>query len=135
MASETALNNQAPPQAEYVEYTQSVRIGIMVAVMLGTIMQMVDTSIVNVAVPTIMGNLGATIDQITWVSTGYILASVIVLPMTGWLSVVFGRRRYLAGSIALFTFASLMCGMSHSLGALVFWRIIQGMGGAALMST
>ena len=81
--------NQASVHAEYETYSASVRIVILGAVMLGTLMQMVDTSIVNVAIPTIMGNLGATIDQVTWVSTGYILANVIVLPMTGWLS---GRR-------------------------------------------
>src|SRR5256714_9030343 len=82
-----------------------------------------------------MGNLGATLDQIAWVSTGYIVANVIVLPITGWLSAYFGRRRYFAGSIALFTVASFLCGNAHSLNALVFWRIIQGLGGGALLST
>jgi DHA2 family multidrug resistance protein len=133
MAQTEAQNPAVTP--EYATYTRTVRIIIMGAVMMGTLMEMVDTSIVNVAVPTIMGNLGATLDQITWVSTGYILASVVVLPMTGWLSASFGRRRYLAGSMALFTIASVCCGMSRSLGMLVFFRIVQGMGGAALMST
>jgi DHA2 family multidrug resistance protein len=82
-----------------------------------------------------MGNLGATLDQIAWVSTGYIVANVIILPITGWLSAFFGRRRYFAGSIALFTIASFMCGNAHSLQALVFWRIVQGLGGGALLST
>jgi DHA2 family multidrug resistance protein len=107
----------------------------MSAVMMGSLMQMIDTSIVNVAIPTMQGNLGATLDQITWVSTGYILANVIVLPMTGWLSSVFGRRKYLAGSMVLFTAASFFCGTSRSLEMLVFFRIMQGIGGAALMST
>src|SRR5262245_51907660 len=98
-------------------------------------MELLDTSIVNVAIPHMMGSLGATIDQITWVSTGYIVANVIVLPLTGWLSALFGRRRYFAGSIALFTLASFFCGNAHGLPTLVFWRIVQGLGGGALLST
>src|SRR5438034_486911 len=82
-----------------------------------------------------MGNLGATLDEIAWVSTGYIVANVIILPITGWLSAYFGRRRYFAGSIAIFIFSSFFCGNAHSLVALVFWRIIQGLGGGALLST
>ncbi|MEI7832231.1 MAG: DHA2 family efflux MFS transporter permease subunit [bacterium] len=121
--------------AEYTFYSSSERWVILAAVMMGTLMQMIDSSIVNVAVPTMMGSLGATLDQISWVSTGYILASVIVLPMTGWLSSVFGRRYYLVGSMALFTVASVACGMATSLNMLVFFRIVQGIGGAALIST
>src|SRR5258707_13419448 len=82
-----------------------------------------------------MGSLGATLDQITWVSTGYIVANVIVLPVTGWMSAYFGRRRYFAGSIALFTLASILCGNSHTLIELVVFRILQGLGGGALLST
>jgi MFS transporter, DHA2 family, multidrug resistance protein len=124
-----------PPPTEYTRYTVTTRWVIMTAVMLGTLMQMIDTSIVNVAIPKIEGSLGVTLDQVNWVATGYILANVIVLPMTGWLSSVFGRRLYLAGSMALFTIASGLCGMSHSLTALVLFRIIQGIGGAALIAT
>src|SRR6266581_2648354 len=108
---------------------------IAITVSLASVLELLDTSIVNVAIPHMMGNLGATLDQIAWVSTGYIVANVIVLPITGWLSAYFGRRRYFAGSIALFTVASFMCGNAGSLGALVFWRIIQGLGGGALLST
>src|SRR6266436_5716037 len=108
---------------------------IAITVTLASVMELLDTSIVNVAIPHMMGNLGATLDQIAWVSTGYIVANVIVLPITGWLSAYFGRRRYFAGSIALFTIASFMCGNAGSLEALVFWRIIQGLGGGALLST
>src|SRR5689334_10772111 len=97
-------------------------------------MQVIDSSIVNVALPDMMGNLGASLGEIAWVSTGYILASVIVIPLTGWLGSMFGRKRYFVGSIVLFTLASLLCGASHSLGALVFWRIVQGLGGGALMT-
>ena len=108
---------------------------IAITVTLAAIMELIDTSIVNVAIPHMMGNLGATLDQIAWVSTGYIVANVIVLPITGWLSALFGRRRYFAGSIALFTIASFLCGNSHSLGELVVWRVVQGLGGGALLST
>lgn len=117
------------------EYTVFIRIIILIAILLGTVLEVLDTSIVNVAIPEMMGNLGSTIDQINWVSTGYILASVIVLPLTGWLSNHFGRRRYLAGSILIFTGASLLCGISTTLNMLVICRILQGIGGAALLST
>src|SRR5260221_13973861 len=108
---------------------------IAITVTLASILEILDTSIVNVAIPHMMGSLGATLDQITWVSTGYIVANVIVLPVTGWMSAYFGRRRYFAGSIALFTIASILCGNSHTLVELVVFRIIQGLGGGALLST
>ncbi len=104
------------------------------AVVLAALMQVIDSSIVNVALPDMMGNLGANIDEIAWVSTGYILASVIVIPLTGWLGSFFGRKRYFVGSIILFTVASFFCGASHSLGTLILWRIVQGIGGGALMT-
>src|SRR5512146_311663 len=108
---------------------------IAITVTLASILEILDTSIVNVAIPHMMGTLGATLDQITWVSTGYIVANVMVLPVTGWMSAYFGRRRYFAGSIALFTVASILCGNSHSLIELVVFRIVQGLGGGALLST
>ena len=108
---------------------------IAIAVTLAAVLELIDTSIVNVAIPDMMGNLGATLDEIAWVSTGYIIANVIVIPMSGWLSGWFGRRRYLAGSIALFVTASFFCGAATSLWGLVFWRVIQGLGGGALLST
>jgi DHA2 family multidrug resistance protein len=104
------------------------------AVVLAALMQVIDSSIVNVALPDMMGNLGASLDEIAWVSTGYILASVIIIPLTGWLGAFLGRKRYFVGSIVLFTFSSVMCGASHSLAALIIWRIIQGLGGGALMT-
>jgi DHA2 family multidrug resistance protein len=82
-----------------------------------------------------MGNLGATLDEISWVSTGYIIANVIVIPLSSWLSGYFGRKRYLTGSILLFVAASFFCGSAGSLGTLVFWRVVQGLGGGALLST
>src|SRR5881296_3014595 len=108
---------------------------IAVTVSLAAVMELLDTSIVNVAIPHMMGNLGATLDQIAWVSTGYIVANVVILPITGWLSALFGRRRYFAGSIALFTIASFFCGNAHTLTELVAFRILQGLGGGALLST
>ncbi len=108
---------------------------IAITVTFASILELLDTSIVNVAIPHMMGTLGATLDEIAWVSTGYIVANVIVLPISGWLSAFFGRRRYFAGSIAIFTLASFFCGSSHTLSQLIFWRIIQGLGGGALLST
>jgi DHA2 family multidrug resistance protein len=108
---------------------------IAIAVTLAAVLELIDTSIVNVAIPHMMGNLGATLDEISWVSTGYIIANVIVIPMSGWLSAYFGRKRYLTGSILLFVAASFFCGAATSLGGLIFWRVVQGIGGGALLST
>ncbi|MEI6915271.1 MAG: DHA2 family efflux MFS transporter permease subunit [Armatimonadota bacterium] len=130
------MASQIPPgDGEYGLYTPLTRWIALFAVMLGTVLEVLDVSVVNVAIPEMMGNLGATLDQIGWVSTGYIIANVIILPLTGWLSAVFGRRRYLAGSMVLFTVASVFCGTSRSLNELVFFRVMQGVGGAALLST
>src|SRR5436305_8057881 len=98
-------------------------------------MEVLDTTIVNVALPQMAGNLGATLQEVAWVSTGYILSNVVVLPLTAYLTATFGRRNYLTVSIIVFILASFFCGVSHSLGELVFWRILQGAGGAALLST
>lgn len=108
---------------------------IAMVVTLAAMMELLDTSIVNVAIPQIMGNLGATLEEITWVSTGYIVANVIVLPISGWLANRFGRRNYFMGSIALFIVSSFFCGNASSLEALVFWRIVQGLGGGGLIAT
>lgn len=126
----------APPAAATDEeplnpYRWIILIGLITA----AILEVLDTTIVNVAMPPIAGSLGATHEEIAWVATGYILSNVIVLPMTAWLSSLFGRKRYLTGSILIFVVTSFLCGVSHSLGELVFWRILQGAGGAALLST
>jgi DHA2 family multidrug resistance protein len=112
-----------------------VRYLIAFAVTLASVLELVDTSIVNVAIPHMMGNLGATLEEVAWVSTGYIVANVIILPLTPWLAARFGRRNYYTGSIILFTVASFFCGNARTLEALVFWRVIQGIGGGALIST
>src|SRR5258705_3683011 len=107
---------------------------IAVAVVLAALMQVIDSSIVNVALRDMMGNLGAKLDEIAWVSTGYILASVLVIPLTGCLGDLVGRKRSFVGAIIVFTAASFFCGAAHSLTTLIVWRIIQGVGGGALMT-
>lgn len=129
MAVSTTVS--APPPAEALTSHKYV---VAFAVVLAALLQVIDSSIVNVALPDMMGNLGASLDEIAWVTTGYILASVIVIPLTGWLGDVFGRTRYFVGSILLFTAASFFCGAAHSLGTLIFWRIVQGIGGGALLT-
>jgi DHA2 family multidrug resistance protein len=122
-------------EVEQAEDKYKYKYLIAIAVTLAAVLELVDTSIVNVAIPHMMGNLGATLDEISWVSTGYIIANVIVIPMSGWLSAYFGRKRYLTGSIAVFIISSFFCGAATSLGGLVFWRIVQGIGGGGLLST
>ena len=113
----------------------SARIIVIVGVMLATLLQTLDTTIVNVALPTIQGNLGATIDEGAWVVTGYIITAVIVIPLTPWLQLRFGRRQYYATAIFGFTVASMLCGLSHSIEELIVWRIVQGAFGGGLIAT
>ena len=108
---------------------------VVLSALSAVLLELIDSSIVNVALPTLMGSLSATLDEIDWVVTGYIVSNVIVIPMTGWMSERFGRKRYFVSSILLFTAASAMCGLSRSVDQLVFWRIVQGLGGGALVST
>ncbi|MDB4883222.1 MAG: drug resistance transporter, EmrB/QacA subfamily [Gemmatimonadetes bacterium] len=108
---------------------------ILLGLITAAIMEVLDTTIVNVALPQMAGNVGATTQEIAWVSTSYILANVVVLPMTAFFTERFGRKRYLTFSILLFIVASFLCGTSSSLGELVMWRLVQGAGGAALLST
>ena len=105
---------------------------ITVAVMLGTFMEVLDTSVANVALPHMAGNLAATNEEATWVLTSYLVSNAIILPATGWLGRVFGRKRFLLVCITLFTAASFLCGASFSLGMLVAARVFQGVGGGAL---
>lgn len=108
---------------------------ITVTVVVCTLLEILDTTIVNVATNNLMGNLGATISEVSWVVAAYAIANIIVVPMSGWLSSQFGRKYYFAGSVALFTFASFMCGESSTIWTLVFWRFVQGVGGGALFAT
>lgn len=120
---------------EAAEFVRRYRWLILAGLITAAIMEVLDTTIVNVALPQMAGNLGATQEEIGWVSTGYILANVIVLPMTAFFAARFGRRRYLTASIILFIVSSFFCGTSSTLTELVIWRILQGAGGAALLST
>jgi DHA2 family multidrug resistance protein len=121
--------------AELEGYVARYRWLILLGLITAAIMEVLDTTIINVALPQMAGNLGATQEEIGWVSTGYILSNVVFLPMTAFFAERFGRQRYLTFSIILFIVSSFFCGTSNSLLELVFWRVLQGAGGAALLST
>src|SRR5215467_6552070 len=106
---------------------------LVVSVMLATLMQALDTTIANVALPNMQGSLSATQDQISWVLTSYIVAAAIATPATGWLASVLGRRRLLLIAIGGFTLASVLCGIAGSIGQMVLFRLLQGLFGAALV--
>jgi DHA2 family multidrug resistance protein len=108
---------------------------ITITVIMASLLELIDTTIVNVSIPQIQGNLGATLEDVAWVTTGYAVANVIVLPMSGWLGGYFGRKNYYMTSILVFTIASFLCGNAHSLDELVLFRIIQGVAGGGLIST
>jgi DHA2 family multidrug resistance protein len=105
---------------------------VTIAVMAGTFMEIVDTTVVNVALPHIAGSLASSVDETTWILTAYLVSNAVVLPITGWLSALFGRKRFLMLCITLFTVSSMLCGAATSLGELIVFRIIQGAGGGAL---
>src|SRR5512139_1576730 len=102
------------------------KLGITIAAMAGAMMSVLDISIVNVAISDIRASFGTPMDQIAWVSTGYMMANVVVIPMTGWFQRRFGFRRYFTWSVLMFTAASLLCGLSWNLTSLVLFRILQG---------
>ena len=106
---------------------------VTVSVMLATIMQALDTTIANVALPKVQGTLSATQDEMGWVLTSYIVAAAITIPLTGWLASEFGRRKVFLNSIILFTVASVLCGLATTLPQIVLFRLLQGVGGAALV--
>ena len=105
---------------------------VTISVLLATFMEVLDTSIANVALPHIAGNLSATVDESSWVLTSYLVSNAIILIAAGWMSSIFGRKRYLAFSVALFTISSALCGMAQSLPQLVWARVLQGLGGGGL---
>lgn len=138
MAAQVVRGNAIPAPVVEAGTEQGVsryRWLILLGLITAAIMEVLDTTIVNVSLPQMAGNLGATIQEIAWVSTGYILSNVVVLPMTAFLTERFGRRNYLTVSIIGFVIASMLCGISHSLGELILWRVLQGAAGAALLST
>ncbi len=105
---------------------------VTIAVMAGTFMEIVDTTVVNVALPHIAGSLASSVDETTWILTAYLVSNAVILPITGWLSALFGRKRFLMLCITIFTVSSMLCGMATNLGMLIFFRVIQGAGGGAL---
>jgi DHA2 family multidrug resistance protein len=105
---------------------------VALTVTLATFMELLDTSIANVSLPYIGGGLGRSFDEVTWILTTYLVANAVVLPMSAWLSRVFGRKNYYMACVTLFTIASLMCGLAPTLGIMLFARIIQGVGGGGL---
>jgi MFS transporter, DHA2 family, multidrug resistance protein len=105
---------------------------IALTVMLATFMEVLDTSVANVSLPHIAGNLAASLDESTWVLTAYLVSNAIVLPLAGWFSTLFGRKRFYMFCVATFTVASCLCGFAPSLDALVAFRVLQGLGGGAM---
>jgi DHA2 family multidrug resistance protein len=105
---------------------------IALTVMLATFMEVLDTSIANVALPHIAGNLSATIDESTWVLTSYLVSNAIMLPLAGWFSMLFGRKKFFIICVMIFTAASFLCGLAPNIQTLVFLRVIQGAGGGAM---
>jgi MFS transporter, DHA2 family, multidrug resistance protein len=121
-------------QASLVEYG-SRRVIITITAIICALLEIVDTTIVNVALNDMRGNLGATMTEVGWVITAYAIGNVIVVPMTSWLSQQFGRRNYFAASIVLFTLCSFLCGNATNIWELVAFRFLQGIGGGALLVT
>src|SRR3984885_3769140 len=106
---------------------------ITLSVMMAVFMEGLDTSIANIALPHIAGSLSATTDEATWVLTSYLVSNAIILPMTGWLGNYFGRKRVLIFCIIMFTIASALCGLAWDLPTLIMARILQGVGGGAMV--
>lgn len=119
---------------DLVEYG-SRRVIITITAIFCALLEIVDTTIVNVALNDMKGNLGATLSEVSWVITAYAIGNVIVVPMTSWLSAQFGRRNYFAASIIIFTVCSFLCGNADGIWELVLFRFIQGLGGGALLVT
>lgn len=111
------------------------RILLIATAMICALVELVDATIVNVALPEIASGIGATRTEVAWVTVAYSIGNIIVIPLSGMLSNLFGRKAYFTGSVILFTFGSLMCGLSSSLWGIILWRCIQGLGGGGLMTT
>jgi DHA2 family multidrug resistance protein len=108
---------------------------IVITTVSAAVMELVDTSIVNVALNDMAGSLGVSIEDISWVITSYAIANVIIIPLTSFLAEYFGRKNYYIASMIIFTLASYLCGQSTGLVEIIIWRFVQGIGGGALLST
>jgi sugar phosphate permease len=106
---------------------------VAIAVMLGATLEVLDTSIVNVSLPHMQGSFSASVDEVTWILTSYIVANGVMIPLTGWISTRLGRKRYFISSVILFVIASGACGAAQSLDQIVIFRVIQGGAGAAMI--
>src|SRR3979490_3168659 len=126
----------APPKLDSVPKPKSRPVinpwVIALTVTLATFMELLDTSIANVSLPYIPGGLGRSYDEVTWILTTYLVANAVVLPMSAWLSRVFGRKNYYMACVALFTITSFFCGIAPSLGIMLLSRALQGIGGGGL---
>ena len=134
MAAATSSAVAAPPSSTRlpVSPVRHNPWAIAITVTMATFMELLDTSISNVSLPHIAGGLGTSYDESTWILTSYLVANAVILPMSAWLSRVFGRKRYYMMSVALFTVTSLLCGIAPSLGMLIAFRVLQGLGGGGL---
>src|SRR5215217_4419611 len=121
-------------QESLVEYG-SRRVIITITAIMCALLEIVDSTIVNVALNDMKGNMGATLSEVGWVITAYAIGNVIVVPMTSWLSQQFGRRNYFAASVVIFTVCSFLCGNANGIWELVAFRFLQGLGGGALLVT
>src|SRR5271155_2759293 len=121
------------PAHEVHEFSSTRKWVIAFSVMLGTVLEVLDSSIVNVSLPHMQGSFSASVDEIAWVVTSYLVANGVMIPMTGWISARFGRKRYFLMSVALFIVASAMCGAARSLDQIVLFRLFQGAAGAAMI--
>jgi DHA2 family multidrug resistance protein len=121
------------PAHEVHEFSSTRKWIIAFSVMLGTVLEVLDSSIVNVSLPHMQGSFSASVDEIAWVVTSYLVAAGIMIPMTGWIAERFGRKRYFVASITMFIVSSALCGVAQSLNQIVFFRLMQGAAGAAMM--
>src|SRR5271168_4017770 len=128
--SQTASTVAATSAAVWVPKFNPWLIAVVVA--MAAFMEVLDTSIANVALPYMAGSLGASNDQSTWVLTSYLVSNAVVLPISGWLSRVLGRKRFFMSCLVVFTISSLLCGIAPSLEAIIMFRILQGLGGGGL---
>ena len=121
---------------DYVQPVPEINPWLIAAtVMIATFMEVLDTSVANVSLPHIAGNLSAGVDESTWVLTSYLVSNAIVLPLSGWFSSIFGRKKFFIACVVIFTISSFLCGMAPSLPMLVLFRIIQGAGGGGMQPT
>ncbi len=124
----TALSQERP-------ITKTARVLLIITAMTCALIELIDATVVNVALPELQAGIGVTRTEIAWATTAYSIGNIIIIPLSGMLSDFFGRKNYFTASVVIFTFCSLMCGLSTSLWELILWRCLQGVGGGGLLST